>query len=165
MARFGRAHPAVALSLALTEDPRGAMRTDRWDVLVHVGRLPDLDVARRKLASNRRLLCAARAYADRHGLPEAPDALRGHRCGVACEDGADATLWALAGPGGARASVRVEPAFASTDGEVVRAWALDGRRGAAFPRPAPPGPARGSCRPSRDGRPPAPGPPRRRARP
>ncbi|WP_207458947.1 LysR family transcriptional regulator [Azospirillum sp. SYSU D00513] len=126
MASFARRHPSVALDLVLTEDPRGAMRTDRWDMLIHVGRLPDLDVVQRKLAPNRRLLCAAPAYIERHGLPDGPKALREHRCGVVREDQADVSLWSLTGPGGERKSVRIQPYFASNDGEVIRAWALEG---------------------------------------
>ncbi|HEY1706722.1 MAG TPA: LysR substrate-binding domain-containing protein [Rhizomicrobium sp.] len=126
MAAFGAAHPNVILDLILTDDPRGAMRTDRWDVLVHVGRLPDLNIVQRKLAPNRRLLCAAPDYVRRHGQPANPDVLRSHRCGVVREDSADVSLWSFTGPGGESAAIRIEPGFSSNDGEVIRAWTLQG---------------------------------------
>ncbi|MEO5866595.1 MAG: LysR substrate-binding domain-containing protein [Sphingomonas sp.] len=126
MAAFGVSHPKVTLDVTLTEDPRGAMRTDRWDVLVHVGRLPDLKAVQRRLAPNRRLLCAAPGYVRRHGRPSGPDALRAHRCGVVREDHADVSLWSFTGPDGENSAIRVEPSFSTNDGEVIRAWALDG---------------------------------------
>ncbi|WP_395828205.1 LysR family transcriptional regulator [Elstera sp.] len=126
MASFALQHPEVTPSLILTDDPRGTMRIDGWDVLIHVGRLPDLDILQRKLATNRRLLCAAPDYGDRHGFPERPSDLRNHRCGVVREDQADVTLWSLTGPSGEKETIRIHPAFASNDGEVIRAWVLAG---------------------------------------
>ena len=126
MAAFGVSHPKVALDLTLTEDLRGAMRTDRWDVMVHVGRLPDLNIVQRKLAPNRRLLCAAPDYVRRNGHPTGPNALRAHRCGVVREDHADVSLWSFTGPDGENEAIRVEPSFSSNDGEVIRVWALEG---------------------------------------
>ncbi|MDZ5699941.1 hypothetical protein SIN08_22190 [Chelativorans sp. M5D2P16] len=46
--------------------------------------------------------------------------------GVVREDRADATLWPLTGPNGTERSLRVHPVYVCNDGEVVRAWALDG---------------------------------------
>lgn len=126
LAAFALRHPELTPTLSLTEDPRGAMRSDAWDVLIHVGRLPDLQILQRKLAPNRRFLCAAPGYFERCGRPVQPQDLRSHRCGVVREDQADVTLWSLAGPKGERQSIRVEPAFASNDGEVIRAWAIAG---------------------------------------
>ena len=126
MADFAALHSEITLNLNLTEDPRGAMRSDKWDVLVHVGRLPDLNVSRRKLANNRRILCAAPSYLAHYGIPAAPQDLNVFRCGVVQENQSDVTLWPFKGPNGEQDSVRVQPAFASNDGEVIRAWALDG---------------------------------------
>jgi len=126
LAEFSLEHPELAPSLTLTEDPRGAMRTDLWDVLIHVGRLPDLGMVQKKLASNRRLLCAAPRYALRHGLPETPNDLSAHRIGVVREDQADVTLWSLTSSIGDTKAIRIHPSFESNDGEVIRGWALDG---------------------------------------
>lgn len=121
---FASAHPDVRPLLTLSDDPLGAMRAGPWDVLVHVGRLPDLDIKQRKLAPNRRLLIAAPAYVTRHGLPATPGDLARHRIGVVREDQADVTRWVLTGPEGQQSSLRVQPAFACNDGEVIRGWAL-----------------------------------------
>lgn len=126
LGQFAQEHPDLRPMLTLSEDPRGAMRAAAWDVLIHVGRLPDLDIVQRKLASNRRLLVAAPAYAERFGLPRTPNEIAGHRVGVVREDQADVTLWPLTGPDGTVMSLRVHPEFASNDGEVIRAWAMAG---------------------------------------
>lgn len=97
-----------------------------WDVLVHVGRLPHLRITQRKLAPNRRLLVASADYAERVGLPQSPEDVAGHRVGVVRENRADATLWPLTGPDGIEMNLRVQPVYACNDGEVLRAWALEG---------------------------------------
>ncbi|MBY6091521.1 LysR family transcriptional regulator [Maritimibacter alkaliphilus] len=125
LADFMEAHPDVAPELTLAEDPRGAIRGSSWDVLIHVGRLPDLDMTQRFLAPNRRLLCAAPLYLEAAGRPRRPADLARHRCGVVREDQADVTLWQLSSAE-ARQGVRITPAFACNDGEVVRDWALRG---------------------------------------
>lgn len=126
IASFALRHLEVVPSLKLTEDPRGAMRTDAWDVLIHVGRLPDLNIVQRKLAPNRRVLCTAPAYIERNDLPATPRDLLNHRCGVVREDQADVTLWSLNGPGAQHETVRIEAAFESNDGEVIRSWVIAG---------------------------------------
>lgn len=126
LGKFGRDNPDLRPILTLSEDPRGAMRTASWDLLIQVGRLPDLGIVQRKLAANRRFLVASPNYAERRGLPHSPEELPRHRIGVVREDQADVTLWPLTGPDGSTNKLRVHPAFASNDGEVIRAWALDG---------------------------------------
>jgi DNA-binding transcriptional LysR family regulator len=126
MAHFSCKYPKITLDLKLTEDPRGTMRTDSWDLLIHVGRLPDLDIKQRKLAPNKRLLCAAPRYVDHHGVPSTPAELVKHHCGVIREDQADVSLWSLTSDKGDNLALRINPAFSSNDGEVVRSWAVAG---------------------------------------
>lgn len=126
LARFGDENPELRPMLSLSEDPVGAMNDGLWDVLVHVGRLPNLRITQRKLAPNRRLLVASAGYARRFGLPQSPEEMAGHRVGVVRENRADASLWPLTSPTGTEVNLRVQPAFSCNDGEVLRAWALDG---------------------------------------
>ncbi|MFX4298514.1 LysR substrate-binding domain-containing protein [Pseudosulfitobacter pseudonitzschiae] len=126
LAGFGNENPELRPSLSLSEDPVGAMRDGPWDVLIHVGRLPHLRITQRKLAPNRRLLVASADYARRFGLPQSPENVLAHRIGVVRENRADASLWPLTGPGGIEMNLRVQPVFGCNDGEVLRAWVLDG---------------------------------------
>ena len=126
LARFGSENPGLRPMLKLSEDPVGAMNEGLWDVLIHVGRLPDLRITQRKLAPNRRLLVASGDYARRHGPPQSPAEVAAHRVGVVRENRADASLWPLTGADGTDVNLRVDPVFGCNDGEVLRAWALDG---------------------------------------
>jgi len=135
---FGRAHvapamaamkqrfPDVELVLNLFDNPLGSVRSDSWDVLVHLGAPPDSTFRLRRLAPNRRLLCAAPDYLERHGEPLHPDDLRRHVCGVIREDEKDVSLWRFTLAQSESPTVRIRPAFASNDGDVVTAWALAG---------------------------------------
>ncbi|RGP35252.1 LysR substrate-binding domain-containing protein [Pseudotabrizicola alkalilacus] len=126
LARFGNENPELRPTLSLSEDPVNTINSGLWDVLIHVGRLPHLRITQRKLASNRRFLVASVSYARQCGLPQRPQDVSVHRVGVVRENRADATLWPLTGPGGIETSLRVQPVYACNDGEVLRAWALDG---------------------------------------
>ncbi|MDJ0686868.1 MAG: LysR substrate-binding domain-containing protein [Alphaproteobacteria bacterium] len=120
------AHPNLAPELALSDDPYGAARTESWDLIIHVGKLSDTNLTQKKLASNRRLLCASPDYLAKNDRPLNPDDLQNHACGVVREDQADATLWTLTGPHGERHTQRIRPAFASNNGEIIKSWAVAG---------------------------------------
>lgn len=126
LARFGDENPELHPILNLSEDPVCAMSDGLWDVLIHVGRLPNLRITQRKLAPNRRVLVASAHYVSRVGLPQSPEDLSAHRIGVVRENRADASLWPLTGPDGLETNLRVQPVFDCNDGEVLRAWALAG---------------------------------------
>ncbi len=126
LARFGDENPELRPKLSLSEDPVGAMNDVLWDVLVHVGRLPHLRITQRKLAPNRRLLVASADYARRFGLPQRPEDLAAHRVGVVRENRADTTLLPLKDQDGLEVNLRVQPVYGCNDGEVLRAWALEG---------------------------------------
>jgi DNA-binding transcriptional LysR family regulator len=126
IAKFAIAHPAVTPELMLADDLRGEMFSGRWDLLVNVGRLPDAKQLQRKLAPNRRLLCAAPAYLAQHGNPAEPDDLRHHSCGALREDNADAAVWSFKREDRRRQNVRFTPRFACNDGDVMTAWSIAG---------------------------------------
>jgi DNA-binding transcriptional LysR family regulator len=79
----------------------------------------------RKVAANRRLLCAAPAYLERHGTPRTPAELARHNC-ISIHHGADAYgLWRLTS-GRRTESVKVTGSLSTNDGDIAVAWALDG---------------------------------------
>ncbi|PZP40430.1 MAG: LysR family transcriptional regulator [Azospirillum brasilense] len=126
MAALRAIHPEVELVLTLFEDPAYSLHDGRWDVLIHVGPLADSGMVMRRLAPNRRILCAAPSYLAEHSFPQHPEELRRHACGVIREDQADATLWSFSLADGGTAAVRIHPTFASNDGAVIRQWGLAG---------------------------------------
>lgn len=124
-ASFGEKHTGIRVDLELS-DKLGRHLDRRWDVAIHIGHLPDIGLTMRKLAPNRRILCAAPSYLEEQGAPQMPNDLVRHRCLALRENDEDATLWRFSSPTGV-ISIRVTPFLATNDGEIVRKWALDGR--------------------------------------
>ena len=65
---FVRQHPLVQVQLQLSVDPP-PLAADAFDVCIRFGEPPDARVIARRIAPNRRLLCAAPAYLERRGTP------------------------------------------------------------------------------------------------
>ncbi|MCU0633436.1 MAG: LysR family transcriptional regulator [Gemmatimonadaceae bacterium] len=122
---FAAAHPEVSVELTLS-DRLGRLPETTWDLAIHIGSRRDLSLVMRTLAPNDRIACAAPAYLDRAGVPQSPRHLAAHVCIALKENDEDVTLWRFTSPSGSTTQVRIEPTLASNDGDVVRAWALDG---------------------------------------
>ncbi|WP_295999197.1 LysR family transcriptional regulator [Rugamonas sp.] len=121
-------YPEVEVQLQLSVDPP-ALTDDRFDVCIRFGAPTDARVIARRLASNRRLLCASPKYLARHGEPKSPADLRRHNC-ISIRQGDEAYgLWRLfAGRESERdaEAVKVRGNLATNDGEIAVNWALDG---------------------------------------
>lgn len=125
-ARFHAEHPLLSVELELSDRPNLGTG-DGWDIVVHIGELPDSSLQRHVLAKNRRMLCAAPSYLERHGTPLATADLRHHRCLMLRENAEEVSLWRLRAPGNTHYdAVRINPALSSNDGRVVKQWTLDG---------------------------------------
>lgn len=96
------------------------------DVAIRFGELPDSRLIARKIAANRRRLCAAPAYLEAHGTPEAPKDLASHNCIVLRQNDAAFGIWRLS-RGKQSESVKVRGSLSTNDGEVALNWALDGQ--------------------------------------
>ena len=106
-ASFGRLHVAPAFPEFLARYPRLRLVvtfTDAvvdiveggYDLAVRVAELKDSSLIARKLAPNRRVICAAPAYLERHGVPATPNDLTRHNCLIHTALGP----WTLIGPDG-----------------------------------------------------------------
>jgi LysR family transcriptional regulator, transcriptional activator for dmlA len=121
---FARRHPEVQVQLQLSVDPP-ALSEDAFDVCVRFGEPPDARVIARRLAPNRRLLCAAPAYLARQGTPRTPHELARHNC-ICIRQGDDAYgLWRLRA-GKREETVKVRGNLSTDDGEIAVSWALAG---------------------------------------
>lgn len=123
--RFARAHPATTVTLELSDSPIRQV-SESWDIVVHIGALPESDRLVTTLAPNRRILCAAPAYLESSPPLAMPNDLIDHRCLALRENNEDVTLWRFRHAEKEPATVRVKPAMSSNDGEIVRDWALAG---------------------------------------
>ncbi|WP_018411349.1 LysR family transcriptional regulator [Methyloversatilis thermotolerans] len=133
---FGRRHLAPAISAFATRWPEVDIilhLSDRpldleahgMDLGIRFGPPPDSHVHARRIAHNRRLLCAAPAYANVHGLPDTPADLRHHRCIVIRENTDAFNTWGLS-DGARDVRVKVRGPLAVNHGEIAVDWALAG---------------------------------------
>ncbi len=121
---FVKLHPGVQVQLQLSVDPP-PLGEDSFDVCVRFGEPPDARVVARRIAPNRRLLCAAPSYLARHGTPRVPNDLTHHDCiGIRQGDEAYGT-WRLSS-GKRTETVKVRGKLSTNDGEIAVNWALAG---------------------------------------
>ncbi|MGJ7508388.1 LysR substrate-binding domain-containing protein [Variovorax sp. GT1P44] len=128
ISRFVRKYPDVEVQFQLSVNPP-ALTEDLFDVCVRFGAPPDSRVIARHVAANRRLLCAAPAYLEKHGTPRVPNDLTKHNC-IGIRQGEEAYgVWRLASGRGRSAhteAVKTRGNLATNDGEIAVNWALDG---------------------------------------
>ena len=124
ISRFVKSHEEVQVQLQLSVNPP-PLSDDAFDVCVRFGEPPDARVIARKIAPNRRLLCASPAYLARHGAPKVPHDLSRHNC-IGIRQGDEAYgVWRLRA-GKRTENVKVRGNLNTNDGEIAVNWALDG---------------------------------------
>lgn len=121
---FVKRYPDVEVQLQLTDRPIN-LPNDAIDVGIRFGELPDSRLIARKIASNRRLLCASPAYLQAFGRPETPKDLMRHNCIVLRQNDAAFGVWRLT-RGKQSESIKVRGSLSTNEGEVALNWALDG---------------------------------------
>jgi DNA-binding transcriptional LysR family regulator len=123
LAAFAERHPRLHIQLQL-DDRRHDLVRDAVDVAIRLGRLPDATGTAKLLAMVPRLVVASPAYLDRHGVPETPDDLVGHRI-----VGGTATVvpgaWRFTRDG-RDVAVKLEPNFSTDENEGAIAAAVAG---------------------------------------
>lgn len=128
ISRFARKHPKIEVQLQLSVNPP-PLTDDAFDVCIRFGPPPDARVIARRIAPNRRLLCAAPAYLARHGEPKVPNDLARHACiGIRQGEEAYGTWRLISGRGRHERveAVKTRGPLATNDGEIAVHWALDG---------------------------------------
>jgi DNA-binding transcriptional LysR family regulator len=124
ISQFALAHPEVDVQLQLSDLPVNLV-AQGLDVAVQFGALPDAQLTARRLASNRRVLCAAPRYLQARGEPLRPADLAGHACIVLRENDDTFGTWHLQ-HSGRQETVKVRGRLSTNDGETALRWALDG---------------------------------------
>jgi DNA-binding transcriptional LysR family regulator len=121
-------YPEVDVQLQLSVDPP-PLTDDQFDVCIRFGAPSDTRVIARRLAANRRLLCASPKYLAQRGEPRTPSDLGQHNC-ISIRQGDEAYgLWRLSGGREAKhhaEAVKVRGNLTTNDGEIAVNWALDG---------------------------------------
>jgi len=126
-AAFAARHPEVAVQLSLTDRVVDLVESG-VDCAVRVGPLVDDRLIARKLADNRRVVCATPAYLRVYGVPATPAELARHACLVLATGNALHADWRFRPLHGAatHVRVRVRGRLASDNGQQVHDWMLAG---------------------------------------
>lgn len=119
-----RQFPLLEVQLELIDRPVDLL-TEGFHLDIRLGESQEPDLICRRIAANRRILCASPAY-----LKQAPELnaladLQHHACLVIRERDQQPGRWVLQGPQGEE-TIRVRGAMASNSGESVRQWMVDG---------------------------------------
>ncbi|MER2474403.1 LysR substrate-binding domain-containing protein [Photorhabdus laumondii] len=133
---FGRQFVAPALSALIKNYPQLELRfdvedrivdlaTEGIDLDIRVGDDIDKNLIARKIASNRRILCASPAYLARNPMPKSLNELPSHSCLVIKERDHPFGIWQLQSNSDSH-SVKVTGSMSSNHGEIIHQWCLDG---------------------------------------
>ncbi|HVI25359.1 MAG TPA: LysR family transcriptional regulator [Xanthomonadaceae bacterium] len=123
--QFLAAHPGLRLSVDLSDqlvDLVGA----GYDLAIRFGGLENSSFVSRKLAPNRRVLCASPGYLRAHGSPRRPAELARHACVLLSGAQGRQDVWRLRNRHGTEAVVHVGGRVESNLNDVVRDAALAG---------------------------------------
>jgi len=123
--RFAERYPKIDLALSLSDRSINLI-DEGFDLAIRIAELKDSSLAARKLAPNRRVVCASPGYLREHGEPQTPQDLAKHNCLVASWEQGFAMTWEYKSQAGKRGSVRVSGRYACDNWEVLREWAAAG---------------------------------------
>jgi len=125
LADFANRHPGLEVYLVLS-DAGLEVGEDGLDVALRVGLPNDPSVLTRKLVTSRRVVCAAPSYLARYGIPTHPDDLLRHQCLCLARRHRLQNRWRFSEGTGVNV-VQVPGTLTSSNGGVLRDWALEGR--------------------------------------
>lgn len=119
---FAARYPKIELAFSLSDRTVNVI-AEGYDLAIRIGELEDSSLAARKLAPNRRVVCASPQYLREHPAPRVPEDLRQHNCLTTTDLQMN---WEYKGPDGKRGMVRVSGHYACDNWEVLREWAMAG---------------------------------------
>lgn len=122
---FMARYPRVRLSVHLTDELQDLISSG-FDLAIRIGALHDSRLVARKLAVNRRVLCASPDYLRRFGAPKTPEDLVKHECLMLVGSNGRQDIWRLHDGQGQLRTVRVNGRLESTLGEMLRDGVLAG---------------------------------------
>lgn len=120
LAGFIEHYPDLKIDLRLSDSITDLVEGG-FDIAVRNSQLNDSSLIARKLASDKRIICAAPQYLEKYGEPESPDDLRGHKF----IDLIGAENWAFKTPKGSQ-NVKHQGPLRMDNGEALRDACVNG---------------------------------------
>ncbi len=124
ISQFQRRYPQVDVLLHLTDRPLD-LAQNGMDMGIRFGIEADSALIARKIAANRRILCAAPSYLADRPAPSIPADLAGHACITLRENDQPFDIWPLLSAA-ERQDVRIGGPLSTNHGEVAMDWAVRG---------------------------------------
>lgn len=124
LAEFAALYPELEVQLHLSDRALNLVE-EGYDIGIRVGELRDARLHARKLRSNRRLICAAPGYLDKHGTPANLADLAKHSVIVLHENDQRFGTWHLQNETRYE-NLKVRASMSTNDGEAALSWALAG---------------------------------------
>ncbi len=121
---FLAAHPEVQISFNLTDRVVDLVR-EGYDLGIRIGGAIEPSFVAVRLASNRRVVCAAPEYLHRHGVPRTLDDLAQHNCLAFNLQGGQQRGWYFQ-QNGKPVIAKVQGNLDCNDGELLHRWASEG---------------------------------------
>lgn len=119
-------HPRLRLSVHLSDQVVDLVN-EGFDLAIRIGALEDSSLIARRIAANRRVLCASPAYLQQRGTPRTPTDLADHDCLLLFGSGGRQDVWRLRAPDGSEIAVRVSGRLETNLGELLRDAAVAGQ--------------------------------------
>jgi DNA-binding transcriptional LysR family regulator len=120
---FMSRYPEITLDLVVTEYPIDLVEAG-IDLAIRIGPLGDVNLGARRIGDLERVISAAPAYLEKHGVPRKPEDLARHNC-LTLTGIAGQAEWPFRGPGGLR-SVAVKGNITVNNAETMYELALLG---------------------------------------
>lgn len=119
--------PEALIALTLS-DSLAHLLHDEIDLAIRFGAPTDGALVARRLAPNRRVLCASPAFLARHGVPQHPSDLSRFPCIALGSTGGTMSDWRFERDGVQESfAVPALTSLETNDGEISRAWSVEGR--------------------------------------
>lgn len=118
-------HPNLKLAMDLNDQIQDLVG-EGFDLAIRIGQVDAPNLIARRLASNRRVLCASPDYLKKRGTPQRPQDLVEHDCLLMFGNKGVRDTWMFRGNDGKQIAVRVRGRIETNMGEVVRDAALAG---------------------------------------
>lgn len=124
VAEFVAKYPDITVRLTLSDGILD-LREHEIDVAIRIGASPDPSLIVRKIADDRRVVCASPSYLESFGEPRSPDDLARHECLVLDRPSGPQNHWEFNTPEGPRV-IKVAGRMMANTGETIHDWALAG---------------------------------------
>jgi DNA-binding transcriptional LysR family regulator len=121
---FTARYPDIQLQLAFA-DRRVDLVSDGLDLAIRLGQVRDESLIARRLGDHGRIVCAAPAYLERHGIPVTPEGLMQHNC-ILFDQPEHLNHWPFRQPDGTTRRLHVRGNFRSDNGDALHELLLDG---------------------------------------